>query len=48
MVPALKLKVCPEHKGVFAVAVGAAGIGLTVAETVAIGPTQPATVTKQE
>ena len=34
----------PEHKVVFAEAIGAAGVGLMVTDTVPIGPAQPPTV----
>jgi hypothetical protein len=42
---AVKLKVWKAQIGVLLAAVGAAGIGLTVAPIVASGPVQPATVT---
>ena len=42
---AVKLNVWNAQIGVLFAAVGAAGIGLTVALTVASGPVQPATVT---
>jgi hypothetical protein len=34
----------PEHKVVFADAIGEAGVGLIITDTVPIGPAQPATV----
>ena len=34
----------PEHKVVFAEAIGAEGVGLMVTDTVPIGPAQPDTV----
>ena len=37
----VKLKVCPVQSGVFAPGVGAEGFGLTVTETVPVGPAQP-------
>ena len=53
MAPALKvevkLNVCPVQRGVFAPAVGAEGVGLTVIESVPTGPEQPpAVVAKTE
>ena len=44
MAEADKFKVVPTHKGPLLVAVGAAGIGLTVTVVVAAGLVQPETV----
>ena len=44
IVDAVKLKVWPAHNGPFEATVGAAGIGLTVKDTVPFGPAQPDTV----
>jgi hypothetical protein len=44
IVLAVKLILLPEHKVVFADAIGEAGVGLTNTDTVPFGPAQPATV----
>ena len=44
IVLAVKLILLPEHKVVFADAIGALGVGLIVTDTVPFGPAQPATV----
>jgi hypothetical protein len=44
IVLAVKLILLPEHKVVFADAIGEAGVGLIITDTVPIGPAQPATV----
>jgi hypothetical protein len=42
MVCAVKLKVCPVHKGEFAVSVGVGGFPSTLTLNVPVGPLQPA------
>ena len=44
MADAVKFNVWPAHNGPFDPAVGAAGIGLIITDTVPFGPAQPATV----
>jgi hypothetical protein len=48
IVLAVKLILLPEHKVVFADAIGALGVGLIVTDTVPIGPAQPTTVALTE
>jgi len=44
----VKLIVLPEHKVVFAEAIGEAGVELIITDTVPIGPAQPDTVALTE